>query len=309
MIQYQKYWTERKYIDGVPTDEYRNTDEVYDDDLWNTESRCMSGSTLPVTGDYFTIEAVEDGHLALCRASNRQYAFPTIYYSLNGADWDEVPTATEMGDNVRYVDVKEGDIIKIKANTDSAYGNGNWFSVFYEMPKCKIYGNINSFYAGDDYENTDIDIFRSNYAFSGFFCYKPIVDASGLILPYNGDKGIPYTGMFFYCKDLVSAPQLPATELCGNIYYRMFEGCASLVNAPELPAKVLKRHCYNSMFFNCHQLKYIKCLAEEGFNEEHCVYAMAHGLAENGTFVIKRGVEWPRGYDGIPNDWTIQEVD
>lgn len=44
MKVYWKNWTERKYVDGVPTDEYRLTDERYDDEEHLSEEECMKNN-------------------------------------------------------------------------------------------------------------------------------------------------------------------------------------------------------------------------------------------------------------------------
>ena len=44
-----------------------------------------------------------------------------------------------------------------------------------------------------------------------------------------------YQYMFIDCKNLTSAPELPATTLASSCYNHMFYGCTSLTSAPELP--------------------------------------------------------------------------
>ena len=62
-----------------------------------------------------------------------------------------------------------------------------------------------------------------------------------------------YAFMFDDCASLVSAPELPATELTEACYNAMFSG-TSLVSAPELPATELATYCYHSMFHSCTSL-------------------------------------------------------
>ena len=62
--------------------------------------------------------------------------------------------------------------------------------------------------------------------------------------------------MFYECKGLISAPELPATKLDSMCYYAMFGYCTSLTNAPkELPAETLTSNCYADMFVNCQSLQ------------------------------------------------------
>ena len=63
-----------------------------------------------------------------------------------------------------------------------------------------------------------------------------------------------YNGMFANCTKLTSAPELPAKRLESNCYNCMFEGCTSITSAPELPATYLVRECYHSMFNGCTSL-------------------------------------------------------
>ena len=61
--------------------------------------------------------------------------------------------------------------------------------------------------------------------------------------------------MFEHCTNLKTAPNLPATKLAGNCYFRMFNGCKSLETAPTLLAESLVSSCYGYMFMNCTNLK------------------------------------------------------
>ena len=63
-----------------------------------------------------------------------------------------------------------------------------------------------------------------------------------------------YASMFKGCDRLTEAPDLPAKNLAESCYYSMFEGCEKLTKAPELPAIGLIRHCYHSMFKDCRSL-------------------------------------------------------
>ena len=64
-----------------------------------------------------------------------------------------------------------------------------------------------------------------------------------------------YAYMFSDCKNLTSAPELPATMLTEHCYDGMFSGCSNLTSAPELPATTLTDGCYSNMFYKCLKLK------------------------------------------------------
>ena len=116
-----------------------------------------------------------------------------------------------------------------------------------------------------------------------------------------------YLSMFYGCTSLTQAPALPATALTLNCYTQMFYGCTALTTAPVLPATVLVQSCYQNMFSGCTSLNYIKCLATD-LTATDCLSYWVVGTPFIGTFVKKAGVEWPRGINGIPYIWTIEEA-
>ena len=63
-----------------------------------------------------------------------------------------------------------------------------------------------------------------------------------------------YSGLFYGCSSLTTAPELPATILDTYCYSYMFNGCTSQASAPELPATTLADYCYMDMFNGCTSL-------------------------------------------------------
>lgn len=66
-----------------------------------------------------------------------------------------------------------------------------------------------------------------------------------------------FASLFSRNENLVSAPELPATQLKENCYERMFNRCSALTVAPELPATNLERYCYSCMFEECTSLQQV----------------------------------------------------
>lgn len=65
-----------------------------------------------------------------------------------------------------------------------------------------------------------------------------------------------FCALFVDCDILISAPDLPATELASHCYDGMFHGCTNLVDGPdELPATHLPESCYAYMFSRCYKLE------------------------------------------------------
>lgn len=69
-----------------------------------------------------------------------------------------------------------------------------------------------------------------------------------------------YYNMFYYCKALTQAPDLPATTLANHCYRSMFESCTNLTKAPALPATTLGLRCYERMFYGCTSLTQVPAL-------------------------------------------------
>lgn len=216
-------------------------------------------------------------------------------------------------------------------------------------------GDIRNIYLGNETDDDmivfSVEGFRQEgntiYEFHGLdrlFYKLKVVNADKLLIPF---KSIEYNGyavdglayMFYGCSNLITAPELPATNIdtncyrymfahCINLiaapkilpatqladlcYYSMFYNCSSLTTAPELPAKVLTQFCYGSMFYKCSSLNYIKCLATSnisiGLQASGSTVGWLAGVSDNGTFVKAAGSEWETGSRGIPTNWTVEEV-
>ena len=161
-------------------------------------------------------------------------------------------------------------------------------------------------------------------------------------LPATNLSSNCYQGMFFCCSTLTVAPELPATTLSTQCYYGMFD-CSGLLTAPELRATNVAADAYWCMFFGCRSLTgapYIASPANpaatptrlyqrmfEGCNNLTYIKAMftswpvasngvsvtgqwVYQVKSTGTFVANANASFlsspPRGYAGIPNNWTIQ---
>ena len=114
-----------------------------------------------------------------------------------------------------------------------------------------------------------------------------------------------YMGMFTDCIALTSAPQLPATTLAQSCYYAMFFGCTSLTEAPQLLAETLEVNCYNNMLSTCPSLNYIKMIATD-ISANGCLNSWVSGVAANGILIKSANMnDLPNGEDGIPEGWQV----
>ena len=89
-----------------------------------------------------------------------------------------------------------------------------------------------------------------------------------------GEMGLSM--LFADCVQLVSAPEISATNLDEMCYAEMFAGCTALTNAPALPAEKLAYGCYSSMFDGCTALETAPALPATEL-AEGCYYGMFAG--------------------------------
>jgi hypothetical protein len=116
-----------------------------------------------------------------------------------------------------------------------------------------VRGNIMSLLYGDNFKGqTDL---KGNGTFHQLFYQNTkILNAKNLSLPATKLTVSCYDGMFAFCENLITAPELPATTLTNSCYYGMFANCTNLISAPELPSTSLGEGCYSNMFANCTSL-------------------------------------------------------
>lgn len=84
--------------------------------------------------------------------------------------------------------------------------------------------------------------------------------------------------MFANCTQLVTAPDLPATEVPNSGYNSMFAGCTSLIAAPAIPAVNAGTSAFSNMFNGCSSLTTASKIgvANATFGNTCCDY-MFHG--------------------------------
>ena len=124
-----------------------------------------------------------------------------------------------------------------------------------------------------------------------------------------------YFKMFYGCTKLTSAPVLPATTLARSCYQAMFFGCTSLEKAPELKATTLAYQCYHSMFQYCTKLSTVTMLApsDQIFGNTNCCYEWLYNAGTD-TNIKSRTLkvqdrdaytELKNKTDYLPTEWQI----
>ena len=163
----------------------------------------------------FTADAIQELMMPLDNISNLQY-------SVNFGEW------TDANDVLDVVFGGEKGCLRLRCKRNfhgTAYSDDNYAQIYFSNSvKVACTGDIRTLLDYDNYETVKT-------------------------------SGAQFCCLFEGCKQLTSAPDLPATELYDYCYNRMFKGCTSLEKAPALPATTLKQSCYSGMFQGCTSLK------------------------------------------------------
>ena len=97
-----------------------------------------------------------------------------------------------------------------------------------------------------------------------------------------------------------------STPLSTNAFFALFEGCKSLLSAPELPATELVSNCYEFPYKDCHNLRYVIGLFTTESSEK-TTEDWISGVAASGTFIKSKKATWDvTGAHGIPEGWKIE---
>lgn len=260
------------YMGNIPASAYMG-----DQLVWPT------GSPTPPLEGCLTFNIISAGTIVWTLYNSPGFSMEgkPISYSINDGSWQTI-TATSPGFSF-YVDA--GEVVKFKGENDN-YGE-EWSNCNFGSSTAvfEVEGNIMSLIYGENFENQYDFPYGSSYNFSNLF------------------RG---------CTGLTSVENLllPATALTVGCYQYMFYGCSQIETAPVLPAAVAVDYCYQRMFTNCSSLSYIKCMLTnpDDSNVYRPTYLWVSNVSGSGIFVKDYGVSWGEGDDGIPFNWTVQEV-
>ena len=208
----------------------------------------------------FTADGEQTFQMAVVTSKYGSYTFPNLEYSVNNGEWASVVAGTEITFGGAHGNLRLRGTNNTKG-TSSPFPNDNnsfdhsniQFSTKDEVA-CK--GDIRTLLDYKNYKTVN----TNNARF-----YKLFAECKQLIsapkLPATTLAANCYFAMFYGCTNLTSAPKLPATTLAKNCYCDMFNGCTNLTSAPELPATTLAADCYIHMFEDCTKLSTVTMLA------------------------------------------------
>ncbi len=162
----------------------------------------------------------------------------SLQYSVNNAPWQDIP-------NKEIVFGGSNGSLRLRGM--SALGT-NFSQIYFDNKNVYVNcaGDVRTLVDYSNYENAKTDQAR----FQNLFAYcKNLTSAPDL--PAMTLASSCYSNMFSGCTGLTSAPDLPAMTLASSCYSYMFSGCTGLTSVPELPATTLALACYSNMFSGC----------------------------------------------------------
>ena len=197
----------------------------------------------PEEPSYLTFVSTGESTISLIKIGNPD---PIILeYSVNGSTWTPYTIGGAItisnGENLMFRAGKTGNECFSKSYIDHYQ--------FEITGKIAVKGNIMSLLDRTCARNS-VPSFAFNYL---FFNCRGLTEAPDL--PATDLAEGCYASMFAGCTSLTKAPVLPATSLAEACYAWMFSGCEGLAEAPALPAMEMKSRCYHNMFYGCMSLK------------------------------------------------------
>lgn len=284
----------------------------------------------PDTESPLWFEAIEDLSVSFTK---------DIEYSMDNSEW------LTLSANSSTPTILKGNKIYFRAsNLIPAYGIGN-FSI---TGKCNVGGQLTSMYNGDDMKEAFVGLFKKcttiisasklslPTTLASRTLYGLFEGCSGLINspahPASELAGYCYSAMYEDCSSLVNVAKLPAIKGKSGCYQSMFNGCSSLTTSPEMALESMDFGCCLRMYEDCSNLRSVVISSKKLANlsckwmfqgcsslsritllateipDADTLTSWVNGVSSTGTFVKAAGVEIPTGTSGIPEGWTVEEV-
>ena len=228
---------------------------------WNTKEITTDDDKAKYTPYVtFTANGEQTFKMAVVTSKYGSYTFPNLEYSVNNGEWRDVEKGIEITFGGAYGDLRLRGTNNTYGTSSPSLNDNNSFDhssiQFSTKNEVACKGDIRTLLDYKNYKTVNTNKARF---------YKLFAECKQLIsapeLPATTLANNCYSAMFVKCSSLISAPKLPATTLADYCYCDMFNGCTNLTSAPELPATTLAADCYSHMFEDCTKLSTVTMLA------------------------------------------------
>lgn len=214
------------------------------------DNRCPTGWNVANPSEYWGLhfEAVEAG-ATIAMAKSGAPNDVSLEVSRNNIIW----TPFTVGlDSITLANIGDKVYFRAGAGGNTRIATSAFDYIYFTLTRGRVAagGNIMSLLNATDQGNVTL---TANYSFCGLFrdCRNLM---SAPTLPATTLTVHCYYSMFTTCTSLTTPPALPATNLARGCYERMFDNCSSLATPPTLSATTLQNSCYSNMFNNCTSL-------------------------------------------------------
>ena len=225
----------------------------------------------PILGNWLCFTAEEDNSVvSYISVGNNQ---PDVMYSVDeGKTWKPL----QEDEDVKLE--KQGDKVYLKGDNPTGFSKDeNNYTHIWTRGKVSASGSVMSLI---DEEGVSLEI-PTDYCFYHLFANSPAL-VTAPELPATELKKSCYEGMFENCAVLEKVPALPATTLADRCYKNMFGQCYKIKETPMLPATTLAKECYYTMFSSCMEVTEAPLLPATVMADS-CYYGMfsgCYGLTE-----------------------------
>ncbi len=227
-------------------------------------------------------------------------------YSVNNGEWktvqseEKVAFGGDLGDlRLRGVSGCGTAIDNTHYSKVSFHDNVISYGSYDVQLSVECMGDIRTLIDWKNYKKVD----TKNASFAHLFYGTTLMSAPDL--PATELAPSCYYNMFA-CSSLEAAPELPATTLTPNCYEEMFKGCSILTTA-VIWGESLAKDCYKNMFSNCNRISDIRFMSHKDYPSSVEDYGAnwLENTYRSATIHKRSGVVLPEGW--IPSGWTVSE--
>lgn len=186
---------------------------------------------------------------------------------------------------------------------------------------CWMFQGSNSLLTAPELPATELHdmCYNMMFAFCDSLVIPPtVLPATSIVLRNGVYPSYCYSAMFENCFSLTRIPDIKLKRSVGRYTLsNMFVGCTSLTKVylafdyrPDYEHAYIGNNGAYHMFDGCSNLSEITCLARPSFTYWTSVSRdWVNGVSATGVFYKNSKSTWTRGSDGIPEGWTVIDVD
>ena len=166
--------------------------------------------------EYLTLTALGNGTITITIPDVIDSTYATLFsYSKNKLNWTD--TTINSTEQTISISVSSGENVYLKGVALQLYNDSGSGIRINSTSNINVSGNIMSLLYGDNYKDKTLFPNGSEWTFAQLFRDNThLINTKNLILPATLLTNRCYSGMFWGCSSLTTAPALRATELASS---------------------------------------------------------------------------------------------